>query len=254
MSASRHTITDGPVAKHIQLSRALARRVADELTPGQAAPSERDLMTEYGLSRATVRRAVEALIADGLLQRVPAKGTFVVEPRVESQLHLASFTQDMRRRGFVPKTLLVSCVEEAPPAAAARALQMAGGQTAWHISRIRLADDQPIAVETGWYPTATFPGLEREDLAGSLYEIFAQRYGCAIDSAGQTLWGEAAGRTVARQLQTTTSTPLLVFQRTSYAQGRPLEYVTSRYRGDRYRVHMELSSQPSTARTEGAEQ
>lgn len=254
MPASRQRITDGPVAKHIQLSRGLARRVAEELAPGQAVPSERELMMEYGLSRATVRRAVEALIADGLLQRVPAKGTFVVEPRVESQLHLASFTQDMRRRGFVPKTLLVSCTEEAPTAEAARALQMVEGQTAWHLSRIRLADDQPIAVETGWYPAGTFPGLEREDLTGSLYEIFAQRYGCAIDSAGQTLWGETADRTVARQLQATTSTPLLVFQRTSYAQGQPLEYVTSRYRGDRYQVHMELSSQPSPTRTEGTGQ
>lgn len=254
MPTSRRAITDGPVAKHIQLSRALARRVAEELSSGQTVPSERELMAEYGLSRATVRRAVEALIADGLLQRVPAKGTFVVEPRVESQLHLASFTQDMRRRGFTPRTLLVSCAEQVPTAEAARALEMAQDQTAWHISRIRLADDQPIAVETGWYPTATFPGLEREDLTGSLYEIFAQRYGCTIDSAGQTLWGETADRTVARQLQATTSTPLLVFQRTSSAQGKPLEYVTSRYRGDRYQVHMELSSQPSPTRTEGTGQ
>lgn len=254
MPTSRRAITDGPVAKHIQLSRALARRVAEELSSGQTVPSERELMAEYGLSRATVRRAVEALIADGLLQRVPAKGTFVVEPRVESQLHLASFTQDMRRRGFTPRTLLVSCAEQVPTAEAARALEMAQDQTAWHISRIRLADDQPIAVETGWYPTATFPGLEREDLTGSLYEIFAQRYGCTIDSAGQTLWGETADRAVARQLQATTSTPLLVFQRTSYAQGKPLEYVTSRYRGDRYQVHMELSSQPSPTRTEGTGQ
>lgn len=254
METSRRVITDGPVAKHIQLSRALARRVAEELTPGQAVPSERELMAEYGLSRATVRKAVEALISDGLLQRVPAKGTFVVEPRVESQLHLASFTQDMRRRGFTPKTLLVSCAEEDPTAEAARALGMAEGQTAWHISRIRLADDQPIAVETGWYPTEAFPGLQREDLTGSLYEIFVHRYGCTIDSAGQTLWGEVADRTVARQLEATTSTPLLVFQRISYAQGRPLEYVTSRYRGDRYQVHMELSNQLSTARTEGTDQ
>lgn len=240
METAQPVITEGPVPKHVQLSRELARRASEDLRPGQAVPSERELMAEFGLSRATVRRAVEGLIADGLLQRVHGKGTFVAEPRVESHLHLASFTQDMRRRGLIPRTVLQGCTEAEPPEEAARALGVEPGRTAWRISRIRLADEQPMAVEIGWYPAEIFPGLQREDLSGSLYELFSGTYGKAIDSAEQTLWGEAADSGLARQLDAPQGTPLLVFRRTSFSAGVPVEHVTSWYRGDRYQIHMNL--------------
>ena len=94
--------------------------------------------------------------------------------------------------------------------------------------------------EQGWYPEPLLPGLNRADLGGSLYEIFAERYGLVIDAAEQTLWGETADPTLARTLDAPVHTPLLVFRRVSSAAGRPLEYVVSRYRGDRYQLHMSL--------------
>lgn len=233
-------IADGPQPKHSQLSAVLARMAAEELGPGSMIPSERSLMSTYGVSRATVRRAVEALIVDGLLQRVGGKGTFVTQPRLESRLHLASFTQDMRRRGRTPSTVLLKCEKARPPGDAVRALQLGGQETAWELSRIRLADGQPIALETGWYPVRMFPGLDRRRLTDSLYEVFAGNYHVMIDSADQTLWGETADRNTARHLDGTTTTPLLVFRRVSRAGGRPAEYVVSRYRGDRYQIHMDL--------------
>jgi GntR family transcriptional regulator len=111
---------------------------------------------------------------------------------------------------------------------------------AWRIERVRLADGQPIALEQGWYPEPLLPDLDREDLGGSLYEIFADRYGLVIDAAEQTLWGETADATLARRLDAPLYTPLLVFRRVSSAAGKPLEHVVSRYRGDRYQLHMSL--------------
>jgi GntR family transcriptional regulator len=240
-------IDDGPRPKHAQLSDVLAELAVRELGPDVAIPSERELMTTYDVSRATVRKAIDNLVAGGLLHRIQGKGTFVARPRVESRLHLASFSQDMLRRGLTPSTRLLRVDEERPPAQVAKGLRLGARGTAWRIDRIRLADGQPMALEQGWYPTSLLPGLDAEDLSGSLYTLFDVRYGLAIDAAEQTLWGEAAEGAVARRLDAPVHTPLLVFRRVSSAAERPLEHVVSRYRGDRYQVHMTLGAVPPPA-------
>ena len=234
-------ITDGPRPKHAQLSDVLADLAAHRLGPDAAIPSERELMTTYEVSRSTVRKAIESLIADGLLHRIHGKGTFVSRPRLESRLHLASFSQDMRRRGLTPSTTLLGIEADRPPIDVAKALDLGADGVAWRIDRVRRADGQPIALENGWYPRDLLPGLDRQDLGGSLYDIFRTTYGHAIDSAEQTLWGEAADAATARRLDAPLNTPLLVFRRVSAAAGQPLEYVVSRYRGDRYQLHMSLA-------------
>ncbi|RLV48857.1 GntR family transcriptional regulator [Nocardioides mangrovicus] len=239
---SRTIITDGPRPKHAQLSDVLAELAAHELGPDVAIPSERELMSAYDVSRATVRKAIESLVADGLLHRIHGKGTFVSRPRLESNLHLASFSQDMRRRGLTPSTQLVGVEADRPPTDVAKALDLGGDGLAWRLDRVRLADDQPIALENGWYPVHLLPGLDRQQLGGSLYEVFREVYGLPIDGAEQTLWGESADSPTARRLDCPVGTPLLVFRRVSRAAGTPLEYVVSRYRGDRYQLHMSLGS------------
>jgi GntR family transcriptional regulator len=238
--ASLRGITDGPRPKHAQLSDVLTELSVRELGPDVAIPSERELMTTYNVSRATVRRAIESLVADGLLHRIHGKGTFVSRPRLESRLHLASFSQDMRRRGLTPSTVLLGIDADVPPAEVRTALELGPEALAWRLARIRLADDQPIALENGWYPCSALPDLDRRDVGGSLYEVFRESYGLVIDSAEQTLWGESADAATARRLDAPLHTPLLVFRRISRAGNQLVEYVVSRYRGDRYEIHMSL--------------
>ena len=233
-------VGDGPRPKHAQLRDALAELAVNELGPDAAIPSERELMATYGVSRDTVRKAINRLVADGLLTRVHGRGTFVARPRLESRLHLASFSQDMRRRGLSPSTRLLGIESERPPADAAAALGLDDDARAWRLDRVRLADGQPIALENGWYPEAALPGLDRHDLGGSLYELLVDVFDLTIDFAEQTLWCEAADDVVAARLDAPPKTPLLVFRRVASAAGRPIEYVVSRYRGDRYQIHMSL--------------
>jgi GntR family transcriptional regulator len=120
------------------------------------------------------------------------------------------------------------------------ALGLAKDAPAWRLDRVRLADDQPIALENGWYPQSVLPELDRQDLSGSLYSIFKEVYGLGIDAAEQVLWGESADATTARRLDAPLHAPLLVFRRVSRAGDQLLEYVVSRYRGDRYQIHMSL--------------
>jgi GntR family transcriptional regulator len=237
---SSRVISDGPRPKHAQLSEVLADLAVRQLGPDTAIPSERELMTTYDVSRSTVRKSIESLVADGLLHRIHGKGTFVARPRLESRLHLASFSQDMRRRGLTPSTVLLGIEPDVPPSDVAAALGLDPDALAWRLDRVRLADDQPIAVENGWYPHADLPGLDRRDLSGSLYELLEEVYGFGIDAAEQTLWGESADAAMARRLDAPLHTPLLVFRRISSAGGHPLEFVLSRYRGDRYQIHMSL--------------
>jgi GntR family transcriptional regulator len=233
-------ISDGPRPKHAQLSDVLADLAVRQLGPDAAIPSERELMTTYDVSRSTVRKSIESLIADGLLHRIHGKGTFVSRPRLESRLHLASFSQDMRRRGLTPSTVLLGIEPGLPPGEVAAALCLDRDALAWRLDRVRLADGQPIALENGWYPHAELPGLDRRDLSGSLYELLEGVYGFGIDAAEQTLWGESADASTARRLDAPLHTPLLVFRRISCSGDRALEFVVSRYRGDRYQIHMSL--------------
>jgi GntR family transcriptional regulator len=243
-------LVDGAEPKHAQLRAVLASMCATELAPDAAIPSERELMTTYAVSRATVRRAIESLVAEGALRRVQGKGTFVAPPRVQSHLHLASFTQDMRRRGKTPSTRVVRVAPVEPPPEVADWFGLRPGATAWWVERVRLAAGEPMAFEAGWYSPTLLPGLDRHDLARSLYELFAQEYGVVVDTAEQTVHAELADPSLAHHLDVSPGDPLLAFERRSRSGGAPLERVSSHYRGDRYELHVSLdSTMPDEAHT-----
>lgn len=233
-------VVDGPTPKHAQLREILRRAIERELPPGSPIPSERELAERYQVSRLTVRSAIGKLVEEGLLTRARGKGTFTAAPRMELQLYLMSFTDDMRRRGLTPATELLHCDTEVPPAQTAGALALRPGEPAYRLVRRRRADGTPLAVERGWYHPRRVPGLPDLDLASSLYEQLAQRYDLRLDHARQTVWSEAADRETARLLGIRTGDPLLVFRRVSSASGVPVEDMTSWYRGDRYEVTMQL--------------
>ncbi|WP_020579591.1 GntR family transcriptional regulator [Actinopolymorpha alba] len=241
MDERRRVVADGPVPKHLQLRQILEAMITGELRPDAPIPSERELMAAHHVSRMTVREAIGQLVTEGRLYRVRGKGTFVAAPRVDSMLELTSFTEDMRRRGHAPSTVVLRSVELVPPVAIRQALELTASQTAYRIERLRIADGIPMALENGWYAAEPAPGLLDRDLGGSLYSILARSYGVVIDGAKQTLRSEIADAQTARILGVAAGSPLLVLDRTSTASGRPVEQITSWYRGDRYQVHIDLA-------------
>ncbi|WP_433262656.1 GntR family transcriptional regulator [Actinosynnema sp. CS-041913] len=237
---NRNEIVDGPKPKHAQLRDILRRMAEQELPPGSPIPSERDLAQQYRVSRITVRAAVGQLVAEGLLTRAKGRGTFTARRRMDAQLYLESFTDDMRRRGLVPTTEVQRCAEEVPPPAAASALGLPPHEPACHLVRLRRADGVPLAVERGWYHPRILPGLHRHDLTASLYTLLADSYGVQLDYAQQTVWAEGADPETAKLLGVKTGSALLVFRRVTSSSGRPVEDMTSWYRGDLYQVTMQL--------------
>jgi GntR family transcriptional regulator len=233
-------IVDGPKPKHAQLRDILRRLAEQELQPGSPIPSERDLAEQYGVSRITVRAAVGQLVSEGLLTRAKGRGTFTARRRLDVQLYLESFTDDMRKRGMTPATEVLSLDEAIPPEAAATALDLSAGAHAYRLVRLRRADGVPLAVERGWYSPRVVPDLRSHDLSTSLYTLIADTYGVQLDHARQTVWAEGADAETAKLLGVRKGSSLLVFRRVASSAGRPVEDMTSWYRGDLYQVTMQL--------------
>jgi GntR family transcriptional regulator len=229
--------------KHVWVRRQLQELVATTLRPGDALLGERQLEEQFGVSRITVRRAISDLVQDGALVRIKGKGTFVSHGLVRSTLHLASFNEDMRAAGFEPSTRVINASTAVPPAAAAEHLELAPGQAAYCVTRLRLANGAPVSVDESWLPPALVPGLLAEDLTGSLYRLLAAT-GHPVQHAEQTVEAAAAPEETAALLGIQPGAPVLLFRRRSFTgqdePGTPIEYAVSTYRSDRYQVSMRL--------------
>jgi DNA-binding transcriptional regulator YhcF (GntR family) len=150
-STTRHqNLPAGPVPKHVQLREILRELVLSGQFPGGQLPSERVLADRYGVSRITVRTAIEQLIADGHVIRIRGRGTFTTQAVGRAQL--CSVTERAAQQGVHLQTKVLGTAETTPPATIAEALGLADGQPAYQVRRLRIADGVPMAVESGWYP------------------------------------------------------------------------------------------------------
>jgi GntR family transcriptional regulator len=235
-------LVDGVVPKHQQLRNILAELATTQLEPGDMLPSERQLCTDYGVSRITVREALGQLVSEGLLVRTQGKGTFVAHRPARSRLHIASFHEDMRRMGLEPSTVVLAAAPVVPPAQTLARLRLAPGSPAYHVRRLRLADRVPMSVDDAWYNAELLPGLDQRDLQASLYDTLARHYGRPIDHAEQTVSAALAGEEMGRLLGIPGSGPVLRFDRVSYSRGEAVEHARSWYRADRYELSMDLDN------------
>jgi GntR family transcriptional regulator len=233
-----------PVPLYQQLKAIIEDHIAiGEWLPNQRAPSERELCEQFKISRITVRQALSELVMEGRLTRTQGRGTFVAYPRIQQQLtNLTGFTQDMQARGKRPgaKVLQLECVPALPTVI--RALQLKAGDQVILLQRLRLADGEPVAVETDCLPDALCHGLLKEKLEGrSLYDVLAKNYDITPTRAEQQLEAMACPSAEAKLLGIRKGSPVLHIHRTTFNRdGRPFEMVESFYRGDKYIFHAEL--------------
>ena len=155
---------------------------------GDAIPSERQLCTDLGVSRLTVRAALDDLVRDGMLVRRHGSGTFVSEPKIAQELTMTSFTEDMVRRGMVPAAGRSTSAIVPAGAHLGRLLHVSPSEPVVIISRLRLADRETMAIETLHVRESLVPGLAPDDLERqSFYDILQERYGLEIVGGIQTI-------------------------------------------------------------------
>jgi GntR family transcriptional regulator len=212
------------------------------LAPGQALPPERSLAESFATSRTTIRQALHELTIEGRLVRMQGRGTFAALPKIAQPLELTSYTEDMRRRGLASRSQLLSVGQVGADEELARRLDVRHGARVFRVERLRIASEEPMAIETTHLVAARFPGLARHlGDSVSLYELLATEFGVHLAEAEETIETVPAPPKEAALLNTTVGYPMLLLTRHSRdSEGRPVEYVQSFYRGDRYKFVAQL--------------
>ena len=232
----------------------LQRRIADAMTrgvlpPGASLPAERDIAAMTGLSRVTVRKAIEALVAQGALVQRRGSGTFVA-PRVERLEQalslLTSFTEDMARRGKSVESFWISRSVQSPTPEEVMALGLGAGDRVARLERVRRSDGVPLAIERASLSTQVLP--DPEQVGPSLYAWLETR-GQRPVRAVQRISAANLGPRDAELLGVTAGAAGLRIERIGYLEnGRVVEFTRSLYRGDAYDFAVELKLAPDTER------
>jgi GntR family transcriptional regulator len=228
------------VIKHLQVRERLLAQIQD-MRPDEVLPQERELAETFGVSRTTVRQALQSLIEEGLIYSVRGRGTFVSRGRISKGLTLTSFSDDMRARNLEPDSRLLTAEQRTAEPELARTLEIKPGDPVYYIERLRLADGFPMCFERVDLPAAPFPRLLDQDLQGSLYRLLAARYRTVLANAEQRISATTLNRRHADLLGVPVRSPALhVRRRGTDARGRIVEFAQSLYRADRYDFEMTI--------------
>jgi GntR family transcriptional regulator len=221
--------------KYLDITEAL-RAELRQAPEGERMPSERELAERFGVSRMTLRQALELLEAEGWLERIRGSGTFTRRPTVAMGPFLTSFTEDMRARGLAPSARLLGYTVTAASAEAAQALQLTVDAEVLWMERLRLADGEPMCVEVTQLPARYQRLLEGRDLEQSLHDLL--RAGDVVPtSLTRRVRAVGVAQREARLLGLMDGAPTLeVMDVFADPSGRPIQYARSRYRPDRYEV------------------
>lgn len=218
------SIGDSSLPLHAQAERAL-RKLVSAAQPGDVLPPETELATQLGVSRTTVRQAMQRLVAAGLVVRTPGRGTEVVDHHIDTQLDFTPFVRAMEASGHDVVTSQATAVRRPADAEEAVALEIAAGEEVWELRRVRVVDGIPFALLL----TVLAPRVPRPtDLSGSLYEFF-ESAGVHLTRLSDTVSAQGASADVARALDIRPRTPVLAIRRIARDDiGDPVE-VTHTY-------------------------
>jgi GntR family transcriptional regulator len=232
-----------PAPLYLQLAERIANAIAARrLRQGQALPAERTLVERLGLSRTTVRRAVEELAARGLVTSQHGSGTFVASRLDQPLARLSSFTYDMRARGRAAGCRLIDQGVRFPSPDEAVALALSSGDQITFLTRVRLADGEPLALEHVASPTRILP--DPAEVGDSLYAALQARDAVPV-RALQRLRAAVASAADAEHLGVQAGSAIMATVRYGYAaDGTPVEFTRSLYRGDRYDFIAEMRRDP----------
>lgn len=231
-------VRKSPLPRYYQLKEIMREKISSgEWKPGDLIPSERELGEQYGISRMTARQAITELVNEGLFYREQGKGTFVSRHKITQQLiRLTGFTEDIKARGQRPGSKIISAMMVPADETIAEHLHIKTGLMIFQLQRLRLADEEPLAIEVS---NLCFVGCEKlleDDLEqNSLYRLLEHKYGLPLMEAEQQLEAGLISPEEAQLLKVPVGSAALFVRRTTYTErDQPIEYARSIYCGNKY--------------------
>lgn len=235
---------NAPVSLYLQIKNILAAEIRDgKYGPEDRLASERELCERFNVSRMTARQAIKELERDGLVFSRVGKGTFVSQTKIDQQLRtVTGFSQDISSRGARASSQVLAAHIIPADEHLAKLLNILQGAEVVALSRLRLANELPLCIETAHVPHYLCPDILKNDFSQeSLYRVFTRDYGHHLARAEQTIEAGLANARELELLHMTDPAPVLRIERLTYNQNDTLlEYVISAYRGDRYKFHSTL--------------
>lgn len=231
-----------PVPLYHQMEQILQQRVMREDAVGCMLPPEKDLMQIFGVSRATIKKTLDNLVSQGLIERRRAVGTRVIRHEITEELaRLSSYTEEMQRTGHAVRSEVLDVSVHQPDDDIRGHLKLAPGEETLCITRLRGTNDVfPVVLLCSEIPVS-FGVAPGEDFSGSLYKIIEERHGIPIVWAEETISAREADAREAKLLHLKKNRGVLVMERTTVTlNDRPLEFVRGVYRPEHYRFSIRL--------------
>lgn len=232
-----------PVTLYYQLKKIMIDKIdSNEWSIDSQIPTERQLCEMYNVSRITVRQALDEIAREGLLYRKQGKGTFVTAPKLEQRLSkFYSFSEEIEKMGYVPGSRILVFSTIKADDNVAKNLNTDKDSFVYRIKRLRLASNEPFAVEISYIPYDMFKDLNENEISSNgLYNTLKQKYNVNPDEAVETFEAVLINSEDAQFLQVKKNSPGLLLERFTDAGGKTIEYCRSIIRGDRYKYKVVL--------------
>ena len=227
---------------YAQLKGTLIDAIAcGDLKPGDQLPSQRALGETYGMSHMTVRRAISELINEGVIYAIPGKGIYVAANKQDAEAGpLVGFTEDMARRGMMASSQVLAAEIVGASTLLAQVLNVPVCTPLIYLYRLRLADGEPMALQTGYLPHTLCPGLLEHDLEhNSLFAVLRNVYGLHLTGSTTAVEAALTDKEQAALLGLPFPSALLITEQITYLDtSQPIEFVRTAYRGDRHRLRL----------------
>ncbi|MGL4607069.1 MAG: GntR family transcriptional regulator [Eubacteriaceae bacterium] len=246
MGLFRHQLDKNtPVPLYFQLKNILEDYIKTEHTNyEEPIPTEMEISEAFGVSRPTVRQAINALVVEGLLYRLKSKGTFVNRPKIHQNflMNIESFNEEMKKKGLIPSTTVLDFSEEIADKSTALALQIPENSKILILERCRKADDVSIVHVTTYMPWEKCKSLLSQDFSiESLYHLLENTLGYKIQYATRQLEAIIASPVIAKTLDVPKGSPIQYIETLTYLNDdSPIEYSKAYYRGDRSQFTFKL--------------
>lgn len=226
-----------------QLMDILINEIENGMKENEKMLSEREICEKYDVSRTTVRQALLELEREGYIYKKHGKGTFVASKKYNQNLQgFYSFTEEMKKLGKKPSSKVIKFEIFTVNNEIAKKMKLEKEDLVYKFTRLRLADDEPMMIETTYVPYNLFPGITKDDLnRNALYDIFRDRFNTVVDYAEEIFLPVLTNEEEAERLHIAVGSPSLKISRFAYnSNNQVIEYTISKARGDKFKYNIKL--------------